>query len=457
MTTLVDAPSDRRSLENGVTQRYLAQGISSQDLLAACEASAGIRFAYEGRFLSRPALLEAHQMIALEDDLIRLYDLVRSLPGRLFQRNLGRFAEALGMTSLQVEAVLRDRRSRPSRTARADLYQDAAGFRVLELNICSAIGGYEIAEQNRALLQSEDLRRFVETERLQYVDPLRCIADTMLADCHIGNHASPPFVALADWPSSFAIIGPELAFMAELLRPMGIEAVPCHVGELERRADGVYLRDRRVDIVYRFFLIEDLLEGPDAASLFWPILEAADRGEVSLFTSLEDELYSSKATLALLSDERNADAFTPAERAFIARVLPWTRELRDATAVVDGQTVDLVSYALANRSELVLKPTNLHAGAGVLAGWKCTHADWAQAIAAAVGGPYIVQRRVRAVTERFSPADGSSALEDVVLNWGVFLTNAGYSGACIRGMADADAGVVGMSVGASMGACFHVA
>jgi hypothetical protein len=244
--------------------------------------------------------------------------------------------------------------------------------------------------------------------------------------------------------------------MADQLRPMGITAVPCHVGELERRSSGLYLRDRQVDIVYRFFLIEDLLESPDAPSLFWPILDAADRGEVALFTSLEDELYSSKGALALLSDERYSDAFTPTERAFIDRFLPWTRELRDGPALVDGQPVDLVPYVLSNRPDLILKPTNLHAGAGIVAGWTSTDTEWEQAIIAAVNGPFIVQRRVRATTERFPKTDGSG-FDDVVLNWGAFLTNGGYSGACVRGMHDPDVGVVGMSVGASMGACFHVA
>jgi len=63
---------------------------------------------------------------------------------------------------------------------------------------------------------------------------------------------------------------------------------------------------------------------------------------------------------------------------------------------------------------------------------------------AAMNVPFIVQRRVRAVTERFPRTDGSG-FDDVVLNWGAFLTNGGYSGACVRGMDDPDAGVSGDS------------
>ncbi len=156
-----------------------------------------------------------------------------------------------------------------------------------------------------------------------------------------------------------------------------------------------------------------------------------------------------------LSDGRYSDALTPDEREFIDRFVPWTRELRDGPALVDGRTVDLVAYVLGNRAGLVLKPKNLHAGAGVVAGWRCTDADWGQPVGAALAGEFIVQRRVRPVTERFPSTDGSGSLDDVVLNWGVFPTNGGYAGACVRGMDDPDVGVVGMTVGASMGACFH--
>jgi len=59
------------------------------------------------------------------------------------------------------------------------------------------------------------------------------------------------------------------------------------------------------------------------------------------------------------------------------------------------------AYVVGNRTDFVLKPTNVHAGAGVVAGWTCTDAEWGQAVRGAVDGPFIVQRRVRAVIESF--------------------------------------------------------
>src|SRR6185437_7249790 len=100
---------------------------------------------------------------------------------------------------------------------------------------------------------------------------------------------------------------------------------------------------------YRLFLVEELLQ-PDMERLMSPVLAAAARGEVAMFTPIGSELYGSKAALALLSDERHRDRFTAAELDVFDRILPWTRAVRPG----------LLAYARAHREELVLKATLLH-------------------------------------------------------------------------------------------------
>jgi hypothetical protein len=123
-----------------------------------------------------------------------------------------------------------------------------------------------------------------------------------------------------------------------------------------------------VDIVYRLFMIEDLLD-EGAPGLLEPILGAAERREVALFCPMDAELYGSKGALALLSDEAHRHRYDPAELASLDRILPWTRMVRPGEVTVDGETVELLEYALAHREELVFKPTLLHGGSGILPGW----------------------------------------------------------------------------------------
>ena len=109
----------------------------------------------------------------------------------------------------------------------------------------------------------------------------------------------------------------------------------------------MWLGERAVDIVSRMFLIEDLLESPDAPALMNPVLDAAARGEVALFTPMDTEVYASKGALAMLSDERNRRPVRADQLASLDRLLPWTRMVRPGPVTLeDGRRVDLVEYAL---------------------------------------------------------------------------------------------------------------
>ena len=50
----------------------------------------------------------------------------------------------------------------------------------------------------------------------------------------------------------------------------------------------VWLDDRPVDVIYRIFLIEDLLH-PDGPRLIDPVLRAVERGEVKIFTPMDSQ------------------------------------------------------------------------------------------------------------------------------------------------------------------------
>jgi hypothetical protein len=460
------SPAAATSTERGLTRRYLRSAAARADLSGYADSEL-LGVAYGGRLLDRPVFLEADQQAGLAADVAATFDLLAGLPARLFGGSLTAMARAVGMTPLQAEAVRRGCADVPLRLGRADLYQEAGGFRLLEFNTGSALGGFDNAELNRAFLRDPDLAAFVAAEGLEFTDTLRGIADTIRAACAGLDAPSRPVVALVDWPRSFPELERRLGFMARLLDPLGFEAVPCHVGQLEERGGMLFVRGRRIDIVYRFFVIADLLDGPDAPAVMEPVLAAAERGTVRLFAPLDLDVYGSKAALALLSDEGHRSAFTPAELRLIDRFLPWTRRLHPGPVHVDGQETDLLPYVLAHRDELVLKPNMLYAGLGVVPGWTTDAAEWERHVRSASGGPFVVQRRVRPVAERFPAAGrcaepgagpagaGSARSAEMFLNWGVYLVSGGYGGALVRATADPEAGVVGMATGAKAGCCFH--
>lgn len=440
---------------NLVTGRYLEEvarrGVDAGEVRAAALAAADLGpTSYGGRCLTRPVFLDGRERELLERDLGHLHSALTALPDRLFGGDLAAFARAAGMTEPQVTAILRGRAAAPTKLTRADLYHDGTDFRLMELNIGSTVGGLDNAVLNRAVLAHPVLADFVAAHGLSYVDTMAELAD-MLKKEYATDSGRPPLFAAVDWPESFKTLEPQLRASAAVLGALGVEVVPCHLGQLEIGGGRVRLDGRTVDVVYRVFMIEDLLS-PEAPALLDPVLRAVERGDVAMFAPMDAELYGSKAALAMLSDEANRDRHGPAELASLDRLLPWTRMVRDEPVSVDGERVGLTDFAADQREELVLKPTMMHGGLGVVLGWQVDDAGWARAVRDASDGPYVLQRRIRAAPEPF-PAPGGTELQ--LVNWGVFTVSRGFGGAIVRGSTDLGGGVLNSAGGATLGCCFQ--
>jgi hypothetical protein len=186
--------------------------------------------------------------------------------------------------------------------------------------------------------------------------------------------------------------------------------------------------------------------------LIEPLLAAADRGEVKIFTPMDGRLFGNKGMLALVSDERNRHLLTPAERESVDRALPWTRILRSGPVTVGGRTVDMAEYVLSHREQLLLKPTALYGGKGVVPGWLTEPGEWRERVEAAMDTPYLVQGRINVLPELFPTEDG---LEPWTLVWGVFLMRGAAGGIWVRGARGAVSSVAGMTAGGTGTCCFH--
>lgn len=448
-------------LENAVTRRFFA---AERD--AAAMAVSGVRGverfrvgAGGGQGLNRPVFLSAADRAGLEQDLHALFQLLQSIPRRLFGGDLRAFALAVGMSETQADLVLRGAGPAPLPLARGDLYRETTGFRLMELNTGSSLGGWQMGEFARALIRDEAFRDFAGQEDLQYPDPLAAITAVLRAahpavDAALSAGARPR-LAITDWPDSFERGRCWMDFVVPAFEHLGFDTAVCHLGQLAYQDGEVLLDGRRVEVVYRMFIPGELPDEPATRDLIDPLLDAAARGRVALFAPLDSELYGNKGSLAILSDERNRAVFTEPELALIDRFLPWTRFVRDEATTRDGARIDLLEYALAEKDQLVLKPTLLYAGIGVIPGWTVDGQQWAAHLRAAVDGPYVLQQRVYPGTERFRADDGEGFV-DMAVAFGALLVGGAYAGMLARAVPDPATGIVSMVNGAQIGCAFHV-
>lgn len=445
-------------VENAVTRRFF-----DHERTAARMTVSGVRgvewFRYGaggGEGLNRPVFLSAEDVAVLERDLNGLFELLKSVPDRLFGGDLRAFAKAVGMSGTQTELVLRGAADELAPLSRADLYRETGGFRLMELNTGSSLGGWQMGEFARALIKDEEFAAFAAEENLVFPDPLARITEVLRRQAPSLAAVERPLLAITDWPDGFEKSKCWMEFVVPAFEALGFEPVVCHLGDFAYEDGKVLHQGRRVDVVYRMFLPGEMPDEPGTYALVDPLLEAVEAGTVELFASLDCELYGNKGSLAMLSDERNRAAFTEDERALIDRILPWTRFVRDEKVTFEGEKIDLMPYAIANKDRLVLKPTLLYGGVGVTPGWTTGQKEWVEKLHEAVDGPYVLQQRLLPTTERFLSEDGVTT-EDMAVAYGTLMVDGTYAGTLARGVTDPAVGIVSMLRGAQIGCAFHVA
>ena len=176
----------------------------------------------------------------------------------------------------------------------------------------------------------------------------------------------------------------------------GIEV--CHADPAELALDGeeITYQGRVIDLVYRDYAVEDLLELEGEGVDVRPMQQAFATNR--MVSSIAAEL-DQKSCWEVLGDPDLARRhFSSEDRAFFRRHLPWTRLLRPGvTALGDGSRGDLGEYVLHAREELVLKPNRSYGGTGVAVGPATEAAEWARLVTAALargGERWVVQRLV---------------------------------------------------------------
>jgi hypothetical protein len=159
---------------------------------------------------------------------------------------------------------------------------------------------------------------------------------------------------------------------------------------------------RNITLIYKRVLISELIE---RGGLDHAVVRAVRDRAVCMVNSCRCKILFKKASLAVLSDERNAALYSAYQLAAIHKHIPWTRVLEERKTTIDRNPIDLVPYTLANKDTLVLKPNDDYGGKGIVLGWTVDQPQWEDAVKTALATPHVVQRKVRLPYEPFPRLD----------------------------------------------------
>lgn len=237
-----------------------------------------------------------------------------------------------------------------------------------------------------------------------------------------------PTIAIVDWTNVPTYS--EFILFQEYFARHGIRAIIVDPHDMDYRNGVLYASGEAVDFVYKRVLTHELLR---EFGVEHPVIYAVRDRAVCMMNRFSCKFLHKKASLAVLSDERNAFLFNAEEQQTIREHIPWTRRVEERTTLLDGETVDLLPFVLANKHRLVLKPNDEYGGRGVVLGWDVDDAAWQQAVALALVEPHVVQMAVTLGREDFPAvlADGSVAVESRLVDFDPFMFDASYAGGCL--------------------------
>ncbi|MBA4188372.1 MAG: hypothetical protein C0467_10245 [Planctomycetaceae bacterium] len=243
-----------------------------------------------------------------------------------------------------------------------------------------------------------------------------------------GNTSEPPRIAILDWREvpTFS----EFVVFYDYFKAMGIESRIVDPRDCEYRDGKLMAGEYHITLIYKRVLITELIE---RGGMDHPVVRAVRDHAVCMVNSFRCKILFKKASLAVLTDERNTSLFTPEEHDALRKHIPWTRVLEPrVTTDPNGADIDLVLWTLANKDVLVLKPNDDYGGHGIVLGWTVDQAEWEAAVAAALLSPYVVQRKVRLPNEAFpSMENGTLQVIDRLLDTNPYVAFGSYMHGCL--------------------------
>ncbi|MGH7612945.1 MAG: hypothetical protein ACREMW_02745 [Gemmatimonadales bacterium] len=247
-----------------------------------------------------------------------------------------------------------------------------------------------------------------------------------------GGRAAPR-IAILDWRE--VPTHNEFVLWVDYFRSRGLEAEIIDPRETELRDGRLVAGGAAFDLIYKRVLISELVErgGRDH-----PVIRAVESGAVCMVNPFRCKLLHKKASLAVLSDERNVGLFSDTERQTIDAHIPWTRTVAERATQYAGRTVDLLPFVAAQRERLVLKPNDAYGGQGIVLGWEVDDAAWARALDVALHEPHVVQERVPIPSEPFpSMVDGRVSFAERILDTDPFAYQGAHVDGCLSRLSTA--------------------
>lgn len=204
----------------------------------------------------------------------------------------------------------------------------------------------------------------------------------------------------------------EFETIKKLFEKKGHNCKIANLKDLERKKDGLYIEDMKIDLVYRRLVTSDLIENQDIGK---DLIDSYLNDEIVMIGSFRSTLFYTKDIFRILRLEQSKEILNKEENDFIKRHIPFTEKIvyeRDKEKLVE------------NKDMYILKPIQGYASHGIYVGKEHSKEEFSKILEKIKDKDYIYQEYYIVKPLNFLKMKGNEAeLEKFSYVTGLFAYN----------------------------------
>jgi len=152
-----------------------------------------------------------------------------------------------------------------------------------------------------------------------------------------GGTAQHPQMLIVDWKE--VPTWSEFEILKERFEAMRVPVVLADPRELEWDGKSLLAKGKKIDLVYRRVLINDIVARPKECAA---LVKAYEAQAVCVANNFRCKIPHVKAFFAVLTEQKNAKLFSSEELDVIRKHVPWTRVVEDVKTDYQGTPIELL-------------------------------------------------------------------------------------------------------------------
>ncbi|GGX16563.1 hypothetical protein [Aquimarina muelleri] len=407
---------------------------------------------YEYPVSSWPVIINQEKAIRLNKLSVKLPELLYQIPLLCFNNDIKKIADFyFGGNEMIAAVAMMGHEKNVDIGCRLDLTYTKKGFKVLEINMGSSIGGWQvqsfesIIRKSHPQLSSSETRHNYDSKNTQLIY-IEFLVDKIVQYVPSVNNEINVFVSLKN-DMNADVKKDGVAFFNDLLKvelqKRGIKggAYSGDISSLKLVDKKLTLNSKEIHSVL-FFSLDNTQEVPR------DVFRAFIMDNIYFPDHLGTSFLRNKKNLALLRNLAEQGKFTPEDNMLILESIPWTSLIKDSMVVYEEQKYKLIDLLTQKKDSFVIKAANGAQGEDVFIGKFSTAEKWKTILELALEkNNFIAQEFSDSIS--FLAPNGSNEWVPHKLIWGSFGFGERYGGVWVRMSAvKTDVGVINSATGA---------